>query len=174
MPERIRINSQFTAGKFMHTEDALNLGKVRLFAGTFAGGRMTGHLAHFLDVDDARVISQLLAAGAGIDFTDFKGKEARQPGGGKALVSSKLRVNRGKNGGYFFEFSAGPGRRTGPGIVEPAGKPERQVNFFLDHWPARQWGAAVQEYLLAWQVTRMLAHGRNPEGAPPLPQYKKG
>lgn len=173
MPERIRINTQFTAGKFMHTEDALNLGKIRLFAGTFAGGQMTGHLAHFLDADDARVISQILAGGAEIEFTDFKGKESRPPGGGKAVVSSKLRINLGKNGVYFFEFAAGPGRRTGHGIVEPVGKPARQVNFFLGQWQARRWGAAVHEYLLAWQVARMLAHHRHGEGEPPLPLYER-
>lgn len=58
-PTRVRIYSHVTQSRFLHVEDALNIGtgKVRLWAGNYRRGQGTNSFTyHFLDLADARVI----------------------------------------------------------------------------------------------------------------------
>ena len=54
---RVRIHSHVTQSKFLHVEDSLQFGKLRLFAGTYRRDNgMQEHCHHFIDLPDARVI----------------------------------------------------------------------------------------------------------------------
>ena len=56
-PTRVRIHSHVTQSRFLHVEDALGIGKMRLFAGTYRRGEgLEQHAHHFLDIADARVV----------------------------------------------------------------------------------------------------------------------
>lgn len=156
MTERIRIFTQFTQGTFLHVEDSLNLSspKLRLFAGKFQQGRgMSAYLAHFIDLDDARVLFADLAYGREITFQEFKGSTR-----GGALMSYRLKINtRRDRDSIFVEISSGPGIKTGAGIVEPVGgKYQHSVNVHFTGWQGRKMGYAVLSYLQAFDVARMM------------------
>jgi hypothetical protein len=56
---RVRIYSHMTQSRFLHIEDSLKIGKLRLFAGNYRRGHgmaEKGHANHFIDLADARVI----------------------------------------------------------------------------------------------------------------------
>ena len=56
-PTRVRIYSHVTQSRFLHVEDALVIGKLRLFAGNYRKGQGMETYAHaFVDLDDAWVI----------------------------------------------------------------------------------------------------------------------
>jgi hypothetical protein len=53
-PIRVRICSHITQSTFLHLEDALSIGKLRLFAGSYQRGKgITTNAHHFLDAGDA-------------------------------------------------------------------------------------------------------------------------
>ena len=61
---RVRIASHVTQSRFLHVEDSLQLGKVRLYGGNYRRSAGASALtAHFLDVADARVLFDALARG---------------------------------------------------------------------------------------------------------------
>ena len=63
-PTRVRIYSHVTQSRFLHVEDALAIGKLRLFAGNYRKGQGMDTYAHaFVDIADARVIFGALARG---------------------------------------------------------------------------------------------------------------
>jgi hypothetical protein len=56
---RVRIYSHITQSRFLHVEDALAIGKLRLFAGNYRKGQgmdKQGYAHAFVDIADARVI----------------------------------------------------------------------------------------------------------------------
>ena len=56
-PTRVRIHSHMTKSRFLHVEDALGIGKIRLFAGTYERKRgLIQHSVHFVDIADARTV----------------------------------------------------------------------------------------------------------------------
>ena len=58
---RVRIASHVTQSRFLHVEDSLKIGKIRLYAGNFRKHEGVSSLtAHFLDVSDARVLFEAL------------------------------------------------------------------------------------------------------------------
>ena len=73
--QRVRIASHVTQSRFLHVEDALNIGKIRLFAGAYRRTQgMSSHSQHFVDLADARVVFAALAAGkVGFSFKEYKG-----------------------------------------------------------------------------------------------------
>lgn len=165
--ERIRIYSHFTAGAFLHIEDALDLSqpKLRLFAGRFKSGQGMGQYQdHYLDLADGRVLFTDLAYGRPVNWHEFKGSER-----GGQLTAYRLQINskqRGEETSVFIELNSGPGERSGPGIVKPVGKFGQSINVHLTGWDARRLGHAVLSYLNAFEVARMLASGRQ---LPPYP-----
>ncbi|NLF65058.1 MAG: hypothetical protein GX579_10720, partial [Chloroflexi bacterium] len=72
---RVRIHSHMTQSRFLHVEDALGIGKIRLFAGTYERQRgLIQHTAHFLDIADARVVFGALArAEPDFNYREYKG-----------------------------------------------------------------------------------------------------
>jgi hypothetical protein len=145
--ERYRIHSHMTRSSFLHVEHALEIGKVRLFAGQYKrgeGAKVTAY--HYLDVADVRVLLNDLAWGKGVDFIEYKGTDNRE--GPKSRV---LKVKR--NGEkVWVRLENGPGQTIGEGAVKPAGDPDAVVNVPLSVWDARKLAHAILAYVQAWEV----------------------
>ena len=143
---RYRIHSHLTRSRFLHVEDALDIGKVRLFAGEYErgqGARVTA--SHYLDVADALVLLNDLVWSKDVDYVEYKGA------GGDRPTSRVLKVKR--NGDkVWFRLESGPGEVIGEGAVKPAGKPETVVNVPFTIWEARRLAFVVLAHLQAWEV----------------------
>lgn len=154
--QRYRIHSHLTRTRFLHAEDALDIGKVRLFAGQYRRGQgasVTAH--HFLDVADARVLCSDLAWGKQVDFCEYKGSPANGDNGPTSRVL-KVRTNDGK---VWVRLENGPGQVIGEGAVKPAGDPEAVANVPLTTWEARKLAHAILAHLSAWEVVTFEAKG---------------
>jgi hypothetical protein len=155
---RVRIYSHMTQSRFLHIEDSLKIGKLRLFAGNYRRGHgmaENGHSAHFLDLADARVIFHALAtAEPNFSHKEYKGTP---PQGRSGAVSRVLSVTvKGDN--VYIELKSGPGKLTPTGAVMPDGRPEVEVNVGFKLYEARRLAATVLAYIQAWDVMRMLAN----------------
>ena len=161
---RYRIHSHLTRSRVLHVEDALDIGKVRLFAGEYKRGQGASVItAHYLDVADARVLFSDLAWGKPVDYVECKGLALSLPkepalslskgNGGEQPVSRVLKVRRANdNGKVWFRLESGPGEVIGEGAVKPAGKPETVVNGPFTIWEARRLAFVVLAHLQAWEV----------------------
>ena len=151
---RYRIHSHLTRSRFLHVEEALDIGKVRLFAGEYErgqGARVTA--SHYLDVADALVLLNDLAWSKDIDYVEYKEPALSLPKGtgGDRPTSRVLKVKR--NGDkVWFRLESGPGEVIGEGAVKPAGKPETVVNVPFTIWEARRLAFVVLAHLQAWEV----------------------
>ncbi|MEW5985035.1 MAG: hypothetical protein AB1791_00210 [Chloroflexota bacterium] len=166
-PPRVRIHTHVTQTRFLHIEDALNIGKLRLFAGSYHRGQgMDSHAYHFLDLADARVVFGALVQGeANFNYKEYKGSppQADQP-----AVSRILSVNaKGEN--VYFELKSGPGKVTSTGAITPNGPAAVEVNVAFKLYEARRLAAAVLSYIQAWDVLRMLANQHLPGKPTPYP-----
>jgi hypothetical protein len=157
---RKRIHSHVTKSRFLHLEDALDIGeditraKIRLFVGEYKrgqGARATAY--HFLDLADARVLFSDLAWGKSADGfkPDFKGTA-----NGDEAQSRVLKVQGPKDGKYWLEIINGPGEVVGEGAVKPAGKPDVAVSVPLSVWEARRLAHAALAYIRAWEADHLL------------------
>ncbi|MCI0395982.1 MAG: hypothetical protein L0332_27055 [Chloroflexi bacterium] len=155
-PTRVRIYTHVTQSRFLHVEDALNIGKVRLFAGNYRRGEgMDSHAYHFIDLADARVILGALARSeAGFSHKEYKGTP---PQNGRPAVSRVLSVAvKGEN--VYVELKTGPGKLTNTGAIAPNGPAVVEVNVAFKLYEARRMATAVLAYLEAWDVLRMLVN----------------
>lgn len=143
--ERTRIYTHMTRSAFLHVEDALAIGKLRLFVGKYRRGQGAEQMAfHFLDVDDARVLLADLSWGKAVDFADFKGTSN---GDGPQSRVLKVKTNEDK---VWLEIQNGPGEVVGQGAVKPKGKPDSSVSIPFTVWEARKFAHAVLAYVQAW------------------------
>lgn len=155
-PTRVRIYSHVTQSRFLHIEDALTIGKLRLFAGNYRKGQGMDTYAHaFVDVDDARVIFGALARGEqSFSHREYKGTP---PKNGQPAVSRVLSVAvKGDN--VYVELKSGPGKLTPTGAITPNGPAKVEVNVTFKLYEARRMATAVLAYLHAWDVLRMMYH----------------
>ncbi|MBP8000047.1 MAG: hypothetical protein KA314_14870 [Chloroflexi bacterium] len=152
---RVRICSHVTQAKFLHIEDSLGIGKLRLFAGTYRKGNgMDVHTHHFMDVDDARVVFNALAM-AEPNFTYKEYKGTAQSGG---KVTSRVLSVTSKGDQVYLELKTGPGKKTPTGAVTPNGKAEVEANVAFKSYEARRLGQTVLAYIQAWDILRLMAH----------------
>ena len=161
---RVRLYSHVTQSRFLHIEDSLHIGKLRMFAGTYRRHEgMADHCHHFLDIPDARVIFAALAAGSGeFNHKEYKGTP---PVNGRAAVSRVLSIAaKGEN--VYIELKSGPGKLADTGAIMPAGQATTAVNVSFKRYEAQRMAASVLAYLRAWDVVRMLTH-QELVGAPP-------
>jgi len=151
---RKRIHSYITKTRFLHLEDALDIGKIRLFVGQYRKGNGASATAfHFLDLADARVLFADLAWAKPVDFTDYKGTS-----NGDGPQSRVLKINGPKDKNkVWLEVQNGPGEIVGQGAVKPAGKPDAQVSVPLSTWEARKLAHAALAYVRAWEARHLLA-----------------
>ncbi|MBK9055990.1 MAG: hypothetical protein IPL78_35365 [Chloroflexi bacterium] len=155
VPMRVRICSHVTQAKFLHIEDSLGIGKLRLFAGTYRKGNgMDVHTHHFMDVDDARVVFNALAI-AEPNFTYKEYKGTAQSGG---KVTSRVLSVTSKGDQVYLELKTGPGKKTPTGAVTPNGKAEVEANVAFKTYEARRLGQTVLAYIQAWDILRLMAH----------------
>ena len=155
--EHPRIFSLMTNKAFFHVEDALGIGKVKFFMGSYQKGKgSTATVIHYVDVADARVIAFDLAVRGSLStkFVDYKGT----PHGldGKPLSRVLKIEDRGKdaNRPIVIQAANGPGEIVGEGAIKPKGKPTSEVAIFLTRHEARKLGHALQAYLNAWQAAK--------------------
>ena len=155
-PTRVRIHSHVTQSRFLHVEDALNIGKIRLFAGSYRKGQgMDSHSHHFLDLADARVVFWALLCGEqGFSHKEYKGTP---PQSGNGAISRVLSVVvKGDNA--YLELKMGPGKLTNTGAITPNGPANVEVNVAFKLHEACRMAASVLAYIQAWDVLRILAH----------------
>jgi hypothetical protein len=164
---RVRIHSHVTQSRFLHVEDALGIGKIRLFAGAYRRGEgleqrtATGLAWHFVDIADARIVFGALAqAEPAFSYREYKGTPLDSGGAVSRVLSVQV---KGEN--VYVELKSGPGKLTPTGAVTPAGKATIEVNVGLKLYEARRLGAAVLAYLRAWDVMQMLEY-RDAVGQP--------
>jgi hypothetical protein len=168
--ERPRIYSHMTRSSFLHIEDALAIGKVRLFVGKYKRGQGASSTAfHFLDVDDARVLLSDLSWGKTVDFADFKGTAN---GDGPQSRVLKVKTNEDK---VWLEIQNGPGEVVGQGAIKPKGKPDASVSVPFTIEEARKLAYAVLAYVQAWEVAQMIFGGKQAQtsSSPPNPQPRR-
>lgn len=139
------IVSRMTRSRFIHVEDALDIGKLRFFVGEYvAKGGMKRNAYHFMDVDDARVVFGDIADGRPVKYQEYKGSSG---------VSRMLEINE-KDGSYWFVLRFGPGITTATGAVLPDKNRREQfvdVLMGLDRHQARALAHAVMAYVRVWE-----------------------
>lgn len=153
-----RIYSQVTQSAFLHMEDALAIGKLRLFVGKYEKGKGASATAHhYLDLDDARLLFTDLAAGR-VPVTDEKDQAyVEYKGSGEGIPISRILKVQARQDRVFFELSYGPGEYVGEGQGEGAVRPARgaqrqSVTVALSWLEARKMALAVLAHLTAWEV----------------------
>ncbi|MGD8856966.1 MAG: hypothetical protein PVG33_11595, partial [Chloroflexota bacterium] len=161
---RIRIYSYVTQSTFLHVEDALGIGKLRLFAGVYQRGKgITANAHHFLDTADARVVLLALAqAEPDFAYQEYKGSA----NGGVDAISRVFSVKT-KGGRVYVELKNGLGRLTHTGAIQPNGKPAAEITIPLETYDARRMAVEVLAYLRAWDTLRLAAHRESVSGLPP-------
>jgi hypothetical protein len=154
-PTRVRLYSHVTKTRFLHVEDALNIGKVRLFAGTYSRGQgMATNTSHYLDLADARIVFFALLQGEqGFSYREYKGTPPLAPG--QPALSRVLSVDV-KADNVYVELKSGPGRLTPTGAIQPQGRAATEVNVGFKLYEARRLATEVLAYLQAWDVYRMM------------------
>lgn len=155
-PTRVRIYSHITQSRFLHVEDALAIGKLRLFGGNYRKGQgMTAYANAFVSIADARVIFSALACGE----QDFSHKEYKgtPPQNGNGAISRVLSIAvKGEN--VYMELKTGPGKLTNTGAITPNGPAKVEVNVGFKLYEARRMAASVLAYIHAWDVMRMMVN----------------
>ncbi len=178
-PTRVRLYSHVTKTRFLHIEDALSIGKIRLFAGAYRLGQgMDTHAHHFIDLADARVLFGALArAEAGFSHKEYKGTPPQmRPGPGRRNGQSQVHDNpavsrvlsiavKGEN--VYIELKSGPGKLTSTGAITPNGKPEAEVNVSFKLYEARRMATTVLAYIHAWDVMQMMVNQQMVSQPPP-------
>jgi hypothetical protein len=152
--ESVRIFEYMLRTSWLHFEDALEIGKIKLFAGSYQRGNKeaTETAVHYVDVHTIRPLLHDLSWSKPVEFTDFKGTAD-----GDGVVSRVLRVNSDKEKDkVWFSLSSGPGKETATGAVTPAGKATKRINVGLTLHDARQMAYAVLEYMTAWRTAQLL------------------
>lgn len=153
---RVRIASHVTQSRFLHVEDSLKIGKVRLFAGTYRKGTGMQEFANFYqDIADARVVFAALAEGRdGFQYKEYKGTPGKNGSGAESRVLS-VAV---KEENVYMELKAGPGKETPTGAITPAGAARVAVNVTFKRHEAQRLALTTLAYMQAWDVLRMMAH----------------
>jgi hypothetical protein len=165
---RVRIHQHMTQSRFLHLEDALNIGKIRLFAGNYRKGSGTqSHTFHFLSIPDARVVFTALAfADPNFSHIEYKGSPPKE---GKPAESRVLSV-KSKGDKVYIELKRGVGQLTPTGAIKPNGKPEVSVNVTFTIYEAQRMAFSALAYLQAWDICRMFAHKKMVSGFAPYLQ----
>lgn len=158
---RVRIYSHITQSRFLHVEDALSIGKLRLFGGNYRqGAGMTAYAHAYVDLADARVIFGALSRGEqGFGHKEHKGTPPHHPASpnGSTAVSRVLSIAiKGEN--VYVELKTGPGKLTRTGAITPNGPASVEVNVGFKLYEARRMAASVLAYIQAWDVMRMMAN----------------
>lgn len=150
-----RIYEYITKSTFANFEDALEIGKLKIFAGEYTNGSGAKKtLTHFVDTHTARPLLLDMQWAKPIETKDYKGQTK------SGTTTSRVLTITTKEKGYFMELTNGPGKETPTGAVTPAGRPETAVNVFLPFAQARMIAAEILEYLTAYKVAQLVKGGQ--------------
>lgn len=151
-----------TNKNFLNVYDALRIDKVKLEIAGYdqATSRQTGHASAWLDKDDARLLSHLVAHRLFAQVTGGKwekfGGSQREDG---SLESRTLVVEWDEgDGGRFARFpyrltiANGPGKKTQTGGVSPAGEPTARLSMRMPEADTIKLMLALGDYIRAYET----------------------
>lgn len=149
-----RIVERTTQSTFFNIEDALEIGKLRIYAGLYRNGQVTARAQHYFDLATALVLLNDLSWGKSVELVDYKGIVKAG-----VATSRAIRVNC-KDDKVYFKLKVGPGQVVGKGAVkpDPTAKPDDfvVVNIGIDKEEARKIAYRVLLYIQGWQAKQML------------------
>lgn len=152
--ESERIFEYMLKTSWLHFEDALEIGKIKLFAGSYQRGNKeaTETAVHYVDVHTIRPLLHDLSWKKAVEFVDYKGTAD-----GNGVESRVLRVNSDKEKDkVWFSLASGPGNETTTGAITPNGKATKKINVGMTTDDARQMAYAVLEYMTAWRTAKLM------------------
>jgi hypothetical protein len=154
-----------TRSAWLHVQDALEIGKFRLFLGNYERGQgAKAQATAYVDVDKLRVVFQDLALRGGFPKNLYPKQSVEFFGGSEREGRLEARIVRfseqpAMKNPIVIEISHGPGKRNRTGGIQPVGKLE-SVSVLLDRWNARRLAGTVLAELAAWEsVTVMSRRG---------------
>ena len=152
-----RIEEYMNKTTWLHFQDALQIGKIQLFAGSYRAGQGSDlSLSHYIDALTIRPLLHDLSWGKPVDFVDFKGTAAE----GGATVSRILRVNSSGDKVYW-NLTHGPGVPTATGAIMPRKNTpadmKQKLNIGMEKEMARQIAYSILEYMIAWRTAKLVA-----------------
>lgn len=168
---RVTITKWMNRSRFLQLEDALEIGKIRIWIGEYQKGNgMQASAQHFMDLDDARVVFDDLANGRALAYQEYKGSV------NGSVISRVLSIKKDtKSGeGYWFEVKNGPGKVMPTGAVQPAGEPTAQVAAGLPIYDARRLAHVALAYIRAWEARNLLYMKSDESGMLDMPRPKSG
>lgn len=153
-----RLYSFMTKTRFLHVEDALRMGKVRLYAGAYKRGQGSEAMCvHFMDWPDVLVLAHnILHTPLPWEYREYKGSP-HGPDGPTSRVL-KVRADEGKDGQgrLWVRLENGPGEVAGEGAIKPKGDPTSVVDVPFTVNQAHRLALALQSLVQAWQVMAYL------------------
>jgi len=156
------IYKLITRSAFLHVDDALKIGKLKLWAGRYTQGQGTSsHATAYMDADAARVVFWDLMVRGGFPEKLYPGQKWEAYGGSEREGKVIARVIRFREDSALqrapivIELATGPGQRSETGGIQPAGQME-MVSVFLSKFDARKLAASVLEELQAYRVALQL------------------
>jgi hypothetical protein len=139
----------------LHFQDALEIGKIQLFAGSYRAGEGSNlSLSHYVDALTIRPLLHDLSWGKEVNFVDFKGTAADK------VISRILRVNTSGDKVYW-NLVHGPGVPTKTGAIMPQKNTpddaKQKLNIGMEKEMARQIAYSLLEYMTAWRTANLMA-----------------
>lgn len=154
-----------TRSAWLHVQDALEIGKFRLFLGNYQRGQgAKAKAAAYVDVDALRVVFQDLALRAALPKNLYPKQSVEFFGGSERDGRLEARIVKiseqsAMKNPIIIEISHGPGKRNRTGGIQPLGKLET-VSVLLDRWSARRLAAKVLAELAAWESATVMSRRR--------------
>lgn len=154
-----RIHAYMTKTSYLHFEDSLSIGKIKLFAGRYNMHNKPNYsLRHYIDADTLRPILMNLSWGRDIDIVDYKGGA-----GDGGIISRVLSINC-KEDKVFWQLTHGPGTKTKTGAVTPARLSKEQkeklttsVTVMVSKEDCREIACKLTEYMQAWKTAQLIS-----------------
>lgn len=150
-PRNFRIITHTTKTRILHIEDALDLGKLRLELWEYQKGNgAKGHVEHYMDVHDARLLFTDLATGHLAEpYQELKGTYRDGQPQSRTLTVAEVEARQP----IKITVSNGPGEVIGAGAIKPKkGAEQTRISILLDRRTARKIALAVLGHIAAWEV----------------------
>jgi hypothetical protein len=150
-----------TNKNFLNVYDALRIEKIKVEIAGYdpATNRQTGCASAWLDLNDARLLSHLVAHR---QFAEVSGGSWEKYGGSQRedgnVESRTLQIEYDDGGGRFAKYpyritiANGPGKRTTTGGVSPAGEPTSRQSMRLPELDMMKVMLALGDYIRAYEA----------------------
>lgn len=157
-----------TRSAWLHVQDAIEIGKFRLYIGNYKPGQgAKAQAAAYIDVDALRVVFQDLALRGAMPRSLYPKQSVEFFGGSEKDGFLEARIvkisdQESLKNPIVIEISTGPGKRNRTGGIQPAGKLE-SVSILLDRWSARKLAAGTLAELTAYESATVMSRKRASE-----------